>query len=467
MLIWKKQKLGITFVELIVVITILLILWIIAFISFQWFAKDARDARRLNNTKSLLSKINSEEIKWVFLDSMISSYKDWENLKENFLVFNSQTWKIWYQWKVNFKNLWEIEENFQDPKTSDNYPFAISKWAIELNWKTEIYSFHQIAYVSERDWKTKLIWNYFKYKDGDSPSLFTLEWTNGINIPWDYYINNDIDKIYDIWTITTSTPTDCEWWYYLPDWRKRCVEVWIWYYSWDWELSRTKCEWNKTTLTMTSSTIDACNVCKKWYVWVNCDVEAPDWLIIAESTTMPCAENEPDIIATIDWKLLRIAWCDASWTWYLVWTWSQWTNWSPRYIYTETSWEITWIPWKLHYYYQRKNASDWCESKWRRLPTKEEYIGMRLTFWWTKLKKDWLLYTAIQTWYPYNFYPAGYRKNWLNELSGTGSVWHYWANPTPEDKRYLNYFNQSSYSVSNGTVWSWNDSNLARCVKDE
>jgi hypothetical protein len=72
-----------------------------------------------------------------------------------------------------------------------------------------------MAYVSESEWVTKLIWNYYKYnQETDSTSLFT-------DNDW-YFIENDSEElIYNPWV--PETPKDCEpqtteEWYKLSNW---------------------------------------------------------------------------------------------------------------------------------------------------------------------------------------------------------------------------------------------------------
>ena len=82
----KKNKIGFTLVELIIVITILAILATIAFISFQWYTKDSRDTNRL-------ATINSLE-KWL----QIHQVKVWKlPLPENAINITYSWTAIWYQ----------------------------------------------------------------------------------------------------------------------------------------------------------------------------------------------------------------------------------------------------------------------------------------------------------------------------------------------------------------------------------
>jgi prepilin-type N-terminal cleavage/methylation domain-containing protein len=200
-------KKAFSLVELIVVIVILAILWTISFIALQGYSIDARDTKRLSDVKSLLSKINVEQTMWIPLEELMD-----EDKKENKLTINWKSNIPWYQWVVNYNTILENSDSFKDPSNNQDYPFAYSYWTIEYDWKVQSYNFVQLAYVSERERVTKLVWNYFQFQDWtDSPSLFTHSWTTWENTS-DYYIDDDIEQIYDIWEqAVVCKPQSVDW----------------------------------------------------------------------------------------------------------------------------------------------------------------------------------------------------------------------------------------------------------------
>jgi prepilin-type N-terminal cleavage/methylation domain-containing protein len=171
---WKvlehKTKKAFTLAELIIVIIILAILWTIAFIFLQWYSIDARDVKRITDVRGLLDKINIEVAKGMKLgDSMANGFQTWITINSSGAETNI--------WIVNFENLKENQESFQDPLNGKDYPFAFSEWYTEVNWEEKKYKFMQMAITMERDKTTQFVWNYFQYQPGDSPNLFTdSEW---------------------------------------------------------------------------------------------------------------------------------------------------------------------------------------------------------------------------------------------------------------------------------------------------
>ena len=200
------KKKAFTLVELIVVITILAILWTIAFISLSDYSKEARDSKRITDTSNLLSKINVENVRWINMSELINPLEK----KTNILTINSKK-EDWLQGYPNFNALKEPEENFLDPKSKHRYPFAYAIW---WEWK-ESYNFMQMATVSEKDWRARLVWNYYKFNnDTDSPSLFVQDWKDWEDIDDDYIVDNWEVPPYDIWVPVAPKPEEkysCKW----------------------------------------------------------------------------------------------------------------------------------------------------------------------------------------------------------------------------------------------------------------
>ena len=229
------HKRAFTLVELIVVITILAILWTIAFISLSDYSKEARDSKRITDTSNLLSKINVENVRWINMSELINPLEK----KTNILTINSKK-EDWLQGYPNFNALKEPEENFLDPKSKHRYPFAYAIW---WEWK-ESYNFMQMATVSEKDWRARLVWNYYKFNnDTDSPSLFVQDWKDWEDIDNDYIVDNWEVPPYDIWVpVAPLPPKTCPTGEQLIDWKceaiicledeyldwNDCIKHWTW-----------------------------------------------------------------------------------------------------------------------------------------------------------------------------------------------------------------------------------------------
>jgi uncharacterized protein (TIGR02145 family) len=169
-------KKAFSLVELIVIMVILAILWTISFIALQGYSTDARDTKRLSDINNLLSKVNIETTKWTLLEDLIT-YKT-----QTWITINNKN-EITNMWIINFENLKENQESFQDPLNKEDYKFAFSEWITNINWKDESYKFIQMGTVSERNGTTQLVWNYYQIDPlTDSPSLFVdQEWNPIIN----------------------------------------------------------------------------------------------------------------------------------------------------------------------------------------------------------------------------------------------------------------------------------------------
>jgi prepilin-type N-terminal cleavage/methylation domain-containing protein len=226
-------KKAFTLVELIIVVTILAILWTISFIALQWFSQDAKDSKRISDTRSLISKITIENIKWTSYSDIINeTWKETNTLKIN---WTSQTGTQNRDNPINRNILKENEENFRDPTNNHPYPFAYATW--ETNW--QLYNFIQLAYVEEKTGWTKLVWNYYEMLPWDSPSLFTNGNWSWVNIPTDY-ITDNWEPIYNIWVTYTPTPiyVNCEEeknWYNIPatnHWETTEILTKTWALSW-------------------------------------------------------------------------------------------------------------------------------------------------------------------------------------------------------------------------------------------
>jgi prepilin-type N-terminal cleavage/methylation domain-containing protein len=183
------NKTAFTLVELIVVLVILAILSTIAFMSYQWYTAWARNSKRASDVSGLITKITIANAQWLYYEDLI-----WTWATENKLTINAATW-TWLTWTwfqnienpINWTKLWENVDNFRDPLNGHPYPFAYIVWRAN----GEYFNFIQMAYVEEGSWiwVTRIMWSYYKMDDLDSPSLFTLEWKDWINIPDDYILD--------------------------------------------------------------------------------------------------------------------------------------------------------------------------------------------------------------------------------------------------------------------------------------
>jgi type II secretory pathway pseudopilin PulG len=240
-------------VELIIVITILAILWTISFIALQGYSANARDAKRISDIRSLYSKVTYEITKWVNIQELMT----WTTQTGITINWQPQISNIW---TINFDKIKEQQSSFQDPTTNEDYLFAYSVWTIKgTNWVENRYEFTQFATISEVENTSVIIWNYYKYKPTDSPSLFKI-WN------WIYLINGK-DKNWIIYEIEEtqepSQPTSCPSWEYLV-WTA-CTNVSDWWYSPVWDTNQYQCTWHSEPNTEKT----AC-VCTDWYTWNNC-----------------------------------------------------------------------------------------------------------------------------------------------------------------------------------------------------
>ena len=287
-------------------------------------------------------------------------------------------------------------------------------------------------------------------------------WTSLINYTW-FDFNNSFSllKISDV-SISLSMPSlqvDSSTWKYdvytQGNNSVRCVKE---YYTcaeynwWNWKVILN----NPTIISEQLQWINpsqACYVqCDSNSLWNDvakkCELVVPKWAEDLEPTTIWCSEWEPDIIAIIDWKKIRIAWCNAYWT---SWAW----------VPLTTSTDINWT----HYYYYWQEAFDWCNSKGWRLPTNNEFTDMKTKFMWTYLESNNINYkpkTAKQTSAPFNFYPAWYwENNKFTDLLKNGIYWSNTEISGDSSSVYTLYFDWYLSKMKKTT-----NALTTRCVKD-
>lgn len=246
-----KTKKWFTLIELIVIITILAILWTISFISLTNYSKESRDAKRINDVRSLLTKLNMEEIKGIPYQDMIK-----QDIPHT-VIINKKSFDA-YQWILDFQLLRESQKNFQDPESKWDYDFSTSNWSGDF----QMFNFIQWRYWSEKNNKQMLLGNYYEYIPWtDSPNLFkdTLTWPNTftntppITSPWNC---EDISKPTDNWHISYNS----------------------------WNPNNQNTPWTQ------SLSWDCTYYCIDWYTWTNCNIPPlwvhPDWndLIVSDWT---------------------------------------------------------------------------------------------------------------------------------------------------------------------------------------
>jgi hypothetical protein len=109
---------------------------------------------------------------------------------------------VWYQWILDYSTLNLVWKDFE------SYPFAYTQWAVCKwewsyvteswqckNWVWEWYDFIQLFYVSEKDKKVHLVWNYDLLSQGDSPTLFIV---SGEYVTDNMMIKNNKDTAKDV-----------------------------------------------------------------------------------------------------------------------------------------------------------------------------------------------------------------------------------------------------------------------------
>lgn len=130
----KNNNKAFTLVELIVVITILAILWTIAFISLQWYSADSRDSVRISDVSSLKTTLEL-----FYLDAWkYPETTNWFTVTYSW----SEVWTQWTFWKDTFMNISKLDKIPNDPLTSKEYTYSVTKnkqeyqfaWIMESNW---------------------------------------------------------------------------------------------------------------------------------------------------------------------------------------------------------------------------------------------------------------------------------------------------------------------------------------------
>jgi prepilin-type N-terminal cleavage/methylation domain-containing protein len=163
-----KTNKAFSLVELIVVIVILAILWTISFIAIQGYSANARDVKRVSDVKNLYSKVSYITAIWTDIKELMT----WTTQTGITINWKAATSNIW---TINFNKINEPQTSFQDPTTKEDYIFAYSQWIVtQDDWKRESYEFIEFTTISETQDTSIIIWNYYKYKPTDSPSLFNL-----------------------------------------------------------------------------------------------------------------------------------------------------------------------------------------------------------------------------------------------------------------------------------------------------
>lgn len=157
-----------TLVELIVVIVILAILGTISFIALQGYAASARDVKRLNDVKSLESKLIFENALWTPMTKLLSG-----SISQTGITI---AWSDAFPtiWVVDFQVLKENQASFQDPSTKKDYNVAYVMWSYTNSQnKKDRYNFLQLAYLEETTNTYRCVGNYYKINpETDSWSLF-------------------------------------------------------------------------------------------------------------------------------------------------------------------------------------------------------------------------------------------------------------------------------------------------------
>lgn len=300
----NKTQRWFTLVELIVVITILAILGTIGFISLANYSKEARDAKRMQDIKSLLTKLNIENVKGTPYSDMIIKIEEYP--KE--IWWNDNMVK---RWIVDFEYLRENRTNFLDPEFGVDYDFATAIWTALYQWEDISYNFIEGRYWSEKDGGQVIMWNYYKLKESDTETLFSgalvptpwIWWDSWWNTPswpeeWDTRDNQEC----------TWKPTDAVW--------NTTGEITQTYTSWDWLPST---DWVYGEIASTTECIFKCPTWKIYNLWNNTCDNPPKWVttvwtdLIVSDWTNYIVIQEKNIWATVAWTSSSSRWSYYQW----------------------------------------------------------------------------------------------------------------------------------------------------------
>jgi len=187
----QQIKKAFTLVELIVVITILAILATIAFISFQGSTTEANNTKVMSDVRNLVSKISIMNGMWTSIKDLFLVWSS-TNKPDSLVVFWWKTPISYDVWKINFWNLQESSDAFQDKKEEPwkDYLFWYAFWWNSNWWALNNYSYFQVAgqLINNNWWKTVVIkWNYTPMVWTDSSSLITEKTDNTV------FLTNDGD----------------------------------------------------------------------------------------------------------------------------------------------------------------------------------------------------------------------------------------------------------------------------------
>ena len=340
------MKKAFTLVELIVVITILAILWTIAFISLQWYSREARDSKRIQDIRSLLTKLNVENVKGTPYRDMLS----WWQI--HYIDINWNAEEV-YQWNIDYEYLRESRENFLDPKTNKDYDFATSEWTTKYKAEDQRFNFIEWRYESEKTNEEVILWNYYKYLSSDAENLFT--WA--INpYEWPAWI--------------TEVPNWLCW-----DCKNIIIKDWNWkgYTIMDRNLGATSNDISKCN----SFTLWACSKDVAWnyFQWWNNTPISWDATISTFDVQIDASMYWPDNINWYYWDETK--------------NFILWTSWN-RYDWSIIQNDKLWWLWVSQNDIKNKNnilvPNQWPCQKWYHVPKQEE---------WQDLLKIYLTYKSI------------------------------------------------------------------------
>lgn len=182
----KKNNIGFTLVELIVVITIIWILGTIAFLSIQWYISNARNSVRISDLKNIQKWLELFSVKTWF-------YPDNENIT-NITASGTIIWYQWYFWD-NVARMIDINKTPVDPLNNERYVYYLNltKNQYQLMGLMESTLWDSIK-IPKTLWNN--LWIILDEKNNNTKlnSIETLSWSTNFNV-----IFSDIDKVTSIW----------------------------------------------------------------------------------------------------------------------------------------------------------------------------------------------------------------------------------------------------------------------------